>query len=251
VYRKYRQDDSYEAAIFSVDTSHNTCYIVYMSGERAYTVSEVEKLTGISRRTIHFYVKEGVIPAPEGVGGGARYGEVHLVRLNLTRELQKSHLKLSGIREALERLSLDQMRGMLHTARDGATSWDQRSLERWLEERVADLSDPEAEISSGTLEMAEAEAAFEPTPPPPASVREEGPAWNQSMLDLDDSSATGALSSSRAAGSTPGHEHAPGRPETWERIVLAQGLEILVRSDLVQRYRRVIREMAELIRKWR
>jgi DNA-binding transcriptional MerR regulator len=50
------------------------CYIVNMERDRdtGYTVSDLESLTGINRRTIHFYVKEGVIPGPSGAGGGAR-----------------------------------------------------------------------------------------------------------------------------------------------------------------------------------
>lgn len=189
------------------------------AGESGYTVSELEAMTGINRRTIHFYVKEGVIPAPEGAGGGARYGEEHLLRLQLTQELQKSHLKLSGIKEAMDRLSIDEMRAMVRKARAAARVWDRQSLERWLEQRVAGAA--------------------------------ASPDWNKSLLDL----AGGAtVSRARLPDGAPVHlSSGPGtaRSRTWERIIMADGFEVMVRSDLANRYRALIDEMAARSRKVR
>jgi DNA-binding transcriptional MerR regulator len=170
-----------------------------------YTVSDLESLTGINRRTIHFYVKEGVLPAPQGAGGGARYGEEHLLRLQLTRDLQKSHLKLSGIKEAMDRLSLEQMRVMAKKAGSPSKPWDMHALEGWVESRV----------HRGI----------------------EGPAWNRSMLDLVGGSS--ASKSPRRA-----DEKIPSAGESWERIRVAEGFEVLLRSDLAESYRRLVREMA-------
>ncbi|TVQ24663.1 MAG: MerR family transcriptional regulator [Spirochaetaceae bacterium] len=186
-----------------------------------YTVSELEHLTGVSRRTIHFYVKEGVIAPPDGTAGGAYYGEAHLVRLKLTRELQKSHLKLSGIREAMDSLTLDQMRSMLQKAKGSAKVWNKPSLEAWLEHRVAGVEGVVADRSPRYEDVAH-------------SAGESEPAWNQPFLDLarspDNRSAEGA---GRA-----------GTHHTWERIEVAPGLEVLVRSDLLPQYRRAIAELA-------
>jgi DNA-binding transcriptional MerR regulator len=170
-----------------------------------YTVSDLESLTGINRRTIHFYVKEGVLPAPQGAGGGARYGEEHLLRLQLTRDLQKSHLKLSGIKEALDRLSLEQMGVMAKKAGSPSKPWDMHALEGWIESRV------HRGIS--------------------------GPAWNRSMLDL-----VSGPAASRP--NTPAQPVEPAAGESWERIRVADGFEVLLRSDLAERYRRLVREMS-------
>ena len=170
-----------------------------------YTVSDLESLTGINRRTIHFYVKEGVLPSPEGAGGGARYGEEHLLRLQLTRDLQKSHLKLSGIREAMDRLSLEQMRAMAKKAGTPSKPWDMQALEGWVESRV------HRGIS--------------------------GPAWNRSMLDLVSGSAT-------SRPQAPAQPATPAAGESWERIRVADGFEVLLRSDLAEGYRRLVRELA-------
>jgi DNA-binding transcriptional MerR regulator len=177
-----------------------------------YTVSDLESLTGINRRTIHFYVKEGVLPAPQGAGGGARYGEEHLLRLQLTRDLQKSHLKLSGIREAMDRLSLEQMRVMAKKAGSPSKPWDMHALEGWVESRV----------HRGIA----------------------GPAWNRSMLDLVGGSSVSRpqlpVTPAASRSTTP----APTAGESWERIRVAEGFEVLLRSDLAESYRRMVREMA-------
>jgi DNA-binding transcriptional MerR regulator len=177
-----------------------------------YTVSDLEALTGINRRTIHFYVKEGVLPAPQGAGGGARYGEEHLLRLQLTRELQRSHLKLSGIKEAMDRLSLEQMRAMAKKAGAPSKPWDRRALEDWVQSRVH------------------------------RSLT--GPAWNRSMLDLVSGSSTPDRQGfTGPPGSAAGHS-LPGAGEAWERIRIADGFEVLLRSDVAAGYRALVRDLA-------
>ena len=66
------------------------------------SISDLEELSGVARRTIHFYVREGLLSSPDKPGGGARYGSEHLVRLLLIRELQREHYKLNAIRERLD-----------------------------------------------------------------------------------------------------------------------------------------------------
>ena len=95
-----------------------------------YSISDLEKHTGLTRRTIHYYTKEKLIPSPDGMGGGAKYSEEHLLRLQLIKEMQKSHLKLSGIREALDAMSLAEMNQLYEKAQKGKIrSWDLDSIE--------------------------------------------------------------------------------------------------------------------------
>jgi len=76
-----------------------------------YSIEELEDLTDAKRRTIHFYREQGLIRKPSTKGGGARYHPDTLYRLKLIPQFQKkSHLKLSGIREALEAMSIEDMR---------------------------------------------------------------------------------------------------------------------------------------------
>ena len=78
-----------------------------------YTIQELAEATGLSRRTIHFYTQQGVLPPAAGAGLGARYGEEHLLRLKLVPLLRRQGLKLDAIRERFAGMSLEEMRRML------------------------------------------------------------------------------------------------------------------------------------------
>ena len=66
-------------------------------------VAELADLGGVSRRTVRFYVQEGLLPAPLGVGRGRHYGPEHLQRLLQVKALQERGHSLADIRESLER----------------------------------------------------------------------------------------------------------------------------------------------------
>jgi len=106
-------------------------YVVNME-TKTYLISELEQLTGLPRRTIHFYVQKGLVPAPSSKGGPARYPEESLLRLQMIRLLQGSHLKLDGIREALDGMDASQMRQMVTQAESGHKEWDVETLKKWV-----------------------------------------------------------------------------------------------------------------------
>ncbi len=60
--------------------------------------------TGLSRQTIHFYIKEGLLPPGEKTGRNtALYGPVHLARLRQIQRLQDEHfLPLKAIKSILD-----------------------------------------------------------------------------------------------------------------------------------------------------
>jgi DNA-binding transcriptional MerR regulator len=66
-----------------------------------YTIADLETISGVNRRNIHFYVQQGVLPPPEGAGLGARYSEEHLLRLRAIPILRNRGLRLDDIREKL------------------------------------------------------------------------------------------------------------------------------------------------------
>jgi DNA-binding transcriptional MerR regulator len=65
-------------------------------------VAELAHLGGVSRRTVRFYVQEGLLPPPLGVGRGRHYRPEHLKRLLEVKALQEQGRSLSEIREAVE-----------------------------------------------------------------------------------------------------------------------------------------------------
>ena len=75
--------------------------------ENAYTIDRLCELTGYSRRTIRYYVQEGLISPPAGRGRGGYYYDSHLDRLLEIRALQDRGMKLGSIRRMLESEALD------------------------------------------------------------------------------------------------------------------------------------------------
>ena len=66
-----------------------------------YTIGELAELSGVSRRTVRYYVQEGLIPPPEGLGRGAHYGREHLEALLGVKSMQEQGLMLEDIRASL------------------------------------------------------------------------------------------------------------------------------------------------------
>ena len=65
-----------------------------MPTEQEYAIGELADLAGVTPRTIRYYVSIGLLPAPEQAGPRTRYGDGHLKRLRLIRNLQRQHLPL-------------------------------------------------------------------------------------------------------------------------------------------------------------
>jgi DNA-binding transcriptional MerR regulator len=74
-----------------------------MEGEARYGIEELAALGGVTRRTVRYYVQEGLLPVPLGVGRGRHYGEEHLARLQAVKSLQEKGLSLEEVRRELER----------------------------------------------------------------------------------------------------------------------------------------------------
>ena len=70
-----------------------------MAGEQdLYGIDELAELGGVSRRTVRYYVQEGLLPQPLGVGRGRHYGRPHLDRLLEVKTWQETGLSLDEIR---------------------------------------------------------------------------------------------------------------------------------------------------------
>lgn len=71
------------------------------------TISELAARTGISVRTIRFYAGMGLIPPPMVRGRLGLYGERHVARLELVRDLQGLGFTLAAIEGYLARIPPD------------------------------------------------------------------------------------------------------------------------------------------------
>jgi len=64
----------------------------------------------VTRRKIRFFVETGLIPGPSGKGGGARYGEDHLLRILAINKLRKTFWKIADIKSHLKNMSPEDIR---------------------------------------------------------------------------------------------------------------------------------------------
>ena len=66
-------------------------------GTTNWTLGELAEMTGLSRRTIRYYISRGLLPGPLKAGRGSRYGAEHLERIRRIRELQERGMTLAEI----------------------------------------------------------------------------------------------------------------------------------------------------------
>jgi len=176
-----------------------------------YTITELEDITGLSRRTIHYYTKEEVIPPPSGKGGGALYTYEHLLRLLLIPKMKRTHLKLSGIREALDSMSSIEMETLLESGTENY-QWDTPSLRTWMEgdeEQRNQIRDTR-----------------------PYSVRDYA---QRRRMDRD--SGDVLYSARRPEGGMPLKRDADVTDTSWRRFNISDGVEVNLRSDILKRNR--------------
>jgi len=72
------------------------CYFRAME-KREYTIQDLCELTGYTRRTIRYYIQEGLLDPPAGRGRGGFYYDSHLKRLREIRALQEKGYPLAEI----------------------------------------------------------------------------------------------------------------------------------------------------------
>lgn len=67
-------------------------------------LGELCEQTGVTVRTVRYYIQQGLLASPGQMGPGAKYTQSHLARLLLIRKLQQEHLPLAEIRRRLSNL---------------------------------------------------------------------------------------------------------------------------------------------------
>ncbi|MEO0077829.1 MAG: MerR family transcriptional regulator, partial [candidate division WOR-3 bacterium] len=70
--------------------------------ERVYDIEELCSLTGLTVRTIRYYIQMGVVAPPEGQKRGAYYTRHHLEQLLAVRRWRNSGVSLERIKELLQ-----------------------------------------------------------------------------------------------------------------------------------------------------
>ena len=69
-----------------------------------YDLLELAERSGVTPRTVRYYIQQGLLPSPGQMGPGTKYTAGHFNRLRLIRQLQRAHLPLAEIRHRLQPL---------------------------------------------------------------------------------------------------------------------------------------------------
>jgi DNA-binding transcriptional MerR regulator len=158
-----------------------------------YSLADLTKLTGVSPRTVRYYISQGLLPAPTQQGSNARYSDAHLGRIRVIRKLQSAHLPLAEIRRRLDSLRPDEVASLAETDADAAspdgTALDYiQSLLKPTGSPVFTTPIPPAAMAAARSTSIRADEASKPSeePPPASGVGEPDRAqWERITLDPD------------------------------------------------------------------
>jgi len=182
-------------------------------------IHELADQAGVSVRTIRYYISQGLLPAPDTKGRYATFNEEYRLRLELIRRLKEAFLPLKEIRDRIAGLDPAQVQALLDQLDGG--NLNIRSEKNFV------LSEPQ-------------NASYEPKP-------------LSSALDyLSQVMGTQGATRSRPRANQPISPptvqpavRSPQQVETWQRIVLAPGLELNIRSSEEPFHRERIRQIIE------
>lgn len=187
-----------------------------------FWISELAQKTGVSVRTIRYYVEEGLLPQPEVRGKYAVFHEGYLDRLELIKQLKDDYLPLREIRSLLN--SMNDAEISLYLQRFRTDPDAARSSLNMLRSRPSDermLRDNAEEYITRIMHKGQ--------PDTPAQeidklmfMNEMPPRVNRQV--------------------TPSPER-----ETWQRMELAPGIELHYREPLNSSRRRRMNQLVELI----
>lgn len=204
---------------------------------RFFSIGELAKEAGVSVRTIRFYIDEGLIPPPEVRGRNTLYGEEYLDRIELIRRLKEAYLPLREIRQKMQGLSDDAVRELLGKevqARQTAI-FPQRfetAESSSIQQKTVREAESAVEYIARILDVHHTPLR-NPNQPQPAS----------------------ASASSKQDPDTPNQLHLdpPSAPlfqpqTTWQRIVLAPGIELHVSQPILAEKRTEIQRLINTAR---
>lgn len=94
--------------------------------ERRYRIDELAKASGVSARTIRYYLQRGLLEAPEFRGPDTRYDERHLLALRAIRALQDAYLPLDAIAERVSGRSVPELAAIASAGGSGSEGGAER-----------------------------------------------------------------------------------------------------------------------------
>lgn len=184
------------------------------------TLEELAEMSGISLRTIRFYIQEGLLAGPDTRGKYARYSKKHLQQLLVIQGLKDLHMPLQEIRQLMETLSLEELQRKVDKQAKMKPSYSRNIItERESQEKLKERSSALDYIHSledlqGNLGRSREN-----------SIRLNSPAPLVKLMQMAE----------------------PEQPEdisgSWRRMELTQGVELHFKESLNQKDRQAVEEL--------
>ncbi len=73
------------------------------------TLEDLSTYSGLSLRTLRYYIQEGILQGPDSRGKYARYSQEHLDRIELIRRLKELRLPLQEIGQIIENMTPEEI----------------------------------------------------------------------------------------------------------------------------------------------
>lgn len=223
--------------------------------EAHYSIGDLAGLAGATARTIRYYVAQGLLPPPAGVGPGAHYTDDHLGRLRLIRRLQRQHQPLSEIRQRLASLGEGDVAALV--AADEAAP-DAPPPDSALEYLRSILASPTTTSPNPPAPATPVAAAPGPVPATPVALGSPRFALRRAIPAMRDVPPL-RVAEDAAPWPAPGVSAAapePAEPTTttteqrsqWDRIGLTPNIEIHVRRPLSRLENRRVERLITIAR---
>ena len=223
-----------------------------------YSINDLSRLTGLSVRTIRYYLAQGLIPASGESGPGAHYGQGHLDRLRLIKRLQSQYLPNAEIRRRLAPLSDADVASLVVDPEDESTATPTSSALDYIRNLFGTASATYSASSAPSMPQASAALPTSPsllgrglmapqrsdataTPADAGKALEEQSPFLRPMV----------LGIAKAAEQSPiePKESSP-QPERsqWERLQLAENIELHIRRPLSRIEQRRVERLITIAR---
>lgn len=195
-----------------------------------FTLEDLVSISGLSLRTVRYYIQEGLLPGPDSRGKNARYTEEHLKRLEWIQRLKEHHRPLGEIRILLNNMTPVEIKALL----EGQDK---------MQEYLSDFKGKEEDAFSGSTVGQSALDYIR-------GVEGKGPKI-QEIVDpkrylkdnqSDPASISPGLQENRASSS---FAHLP---ESWQRIIIRDGIELNLRIPISSEDEARIKELITLSR---
>ena len=225
-----------------------------MEDQKRYGLADLARVTGVTPRTVRYYIAQGLLPGANETGPGATYDERHLARLRLIRRLAAQHLPLAEIRTRLAALKDDEIRELLEAGEPAVPATAQTSALEYIR-GVLGTSRPEPAERPAPLPRMSAST------PPPAMAALRVPllrripgsrpdAVSQSLVPPASARPVDLSVAEPSAVFTEATTTEPPTPvrSQWDRVALTPDIELHVRRPLSRQDNRRLERLITIAR---